>query len=353
MNNNGNQDLSTLHPLDQIHEELSCIVGNALWLAESTRDAESMYERVMVARVETPRFSCRDGIITIAPREGDECEEMKLSLTCGEWNERRDDPDPAVRRARDEHDLKTLRGVVVNGQTEPSQIPLTQTVGRIYETLIRIGQLLHIRDERCRDLLTLAESHLEDATSLIGELASGRIRNDLSALKRAYLTGQRENTLNVLPWLKQGVPAAMAGPIDRLKKWRDQVKDLPRKNLTPTVAVSPELRGLPEPIKAAASRPARTTPVVLWEGAEHNERNVWLARTRSAYLEAHGNVADALAALKADGDEVSRSTFYNHLDALDRAIPRWRESVQLSNSTGNLDGMRNVGTRGKSRDKVR
>lgn len=103
---------------------------------------------------------------------------------------------------------------------------------------------------------------------------------------------------------------------------------------------------------ATNALPARTE-VVLWEGAEHNERNVRLARTRSAYLEAHGNVADALSAMRAAGDKVSRSTFYDHLDALDKAIPRWRESVQLSNPTGNLDGMRNVGTRGKSRGKVR
>ncbi|MBX3405058.1 MAG: hypothetical protein KF699_16730 [Phycisphaeraceae bacterium] len=86
------------------------------------------------------------------------------------------------------------------------------------------------------------------------------------------------------------------------------------------------------------------TEVVLWEGAAHTDRNIRLARTRSAYLEAHGNVTVALAALKADGYEVSRSTFYNHLDALDNAKPRWRESVQLSNPTGNLDRMRKVGT---------
>jgi len=103
---------------------------------------------------------------------------------------------------------------------------------------------------------------------------------------------------------------------------------------------------------ATKALPTRTE-VVLWEGAEHNERNVRLARIRSAYLEAHGKVSEALAALEADGHRVGRSTFYNHLDALDKAIPRWRASVQLSNSTGNLDGMRYVRPRGKSRGKVR
>lgn len=106
----------------------------------------------------------------------------------------------------------------------------------------------------------------------------------------------------------------------------------------------PELKSLPGPDR---------TEVVLWEGADHSERNVRLARTRSAYQEAHGNVTDALAALKAAGNEVSRSTFYNHLNALDKATPRWRESVQLSNTIGNLDGMRIVRTRGNQRDKMR
>jgi hypothetical protein len=101
---------------------------------------------------------------------------------------------------------------------------------------------------------------------------------------------------------------------------------------------------------AARKKPYGT--VVLWEGAEATPENIRLARTRSAYLEAHGNVQKAMEALEADENKVSRSTFYNHLDALDKAIPRWRESVQLSNSTGNLDGMRIVGTRRKSRGKV-
>jgi hypothetical protein len=108
--------------------------------------------------------------------------------------------------------------------------------------------------------------------------------------------------------------------------------------------------GMAEPM--ALPGPSRTE-VVLWEGAAHTDHNIRLARTRSAYLEAHGDVVAALAALKASGNEIARSTFYNHLHALDVAIPRWRESVQLSNPTGNLDGMRNVGTRRQSQDKGR
>jgi hypothetical protein len=103
---------------------------------------------------------------------------------------------------------------------------------------------------------------------------------------------------------------------------------------------------------ATRALPARTE-VVLWEGAAHTDRNIRLARTRTAYLEAHGKVSVALAALKEAGYSVARSTFYNHLNALDMEIPRWRDSVQLSNPPGNLDGMRNVGTRRKSWGKVR
>lgn len=122
----------------------------------------------------------------------------------------------------------------------------------------------------------------------------------------------------------------------------------------PVSAVPPPPNSPPidSALLASPPGPARTE-VVLWEGAALTEHNIRLARTRSAYLEAHGNVPAALAALEATENKVSRSTFYNHLDALDKEIPRWRESVQLSNPTGYLDGMRKVGTRGKSRGKVR
>ena len=94
------------------------------------------------------------------------------------------------------------------------------------------------------------------------------------------------------------------------------------------------------------------TEVVLWEGATHSDFNIRLARTRSAYLEAHGNVVAVMAALKADGNPVARRTIYNHLDALDVAIPRWRDSVQLCNEPAQMHGTRIVGTRGKSRGKA-
>ncbi len=64
--------------------------------------------------------------------------------------------------------------------------------------------------------------------------------------------------------------------------------------------------------------------VVLWEGAQHTERNIRLARTRTAYLEANENVATAMAALEAEGNAIGRTTFYEHLKVLDDAITNWR-----------------------------
>ncbi|MDX2147336.1 MAG: hypothetical protein SFZ23_07415 [Planctomycetota bacterium] len=95
------------------------------------------------------------------------------------------------------------------------------------------------------------------------------------------------------------------------------------------------------------------TEVVLWEGADHNERNVRLARTRSAYLEAHGNVVAALAALKAGGNAVGRSTFYDHLTALDSECPGWRSHLMVSGASGNPESGVVVRPRGKSRANAR
>ncbi len=94
------------------------------------------------------------------------------------------------------------------------------------------------------------------------------------------------------------------------------------------------------------------TQVILWEGAEHSKRNIRLARTRTAYSEAHGNVRVALKALQAEGNGISKSTFYSHLDALDREIPGWRDRVLVSDQNGNPDNLRRAGTRGKTRGQV-
>jgi hypothetical protein len=107
------------------------------------------------------------------------------------------------------------------------------------------------------------------------------------------------------------------------------------------------------PLSPTSKAPPARTEVVLWEGAEYNERIVRLARTRSAYLEAHGKVTDALAALTLGGNAIGKSTFYDHLRALDTACPGWRASVLVSGASGIPESGVAVRTPKKSRGKVR
>jgi hypothetical protein len=102
---------------------------------------------------------------------------------------------------------------------------------------------------------------------------------------------------------------------------------------------------------ASADPPSRT--VILWEGAEFTERNIRLARTRSAYLEAHGDVNAAMKALSESGHPIAKSTFYDHLKAIDTELPDWRKSTLVSGASGNPENGVRAGTRGKSRAKVR
>jgi len=217
--------------------------------------------------------------------------------------------------------------------------------------------------------------------------AAGPGDDNCTMLFRANATYEYDGF--VIDWAKPFPPIAERGPIvEWVESWIDRIQfiettgwapwdtDVPP---TPTVSEPPEVltdlddyatngmgsialdliadrlfEKVAPLLVGKTNTPTKATPVqtqvVLWEGAEHNVRNVRLARTRTAYLEAHGNVPAALKALNEDGIKMSRSTFYNHLEALDEAIPRWRATVQLSNSTGNLEGMRSVGTRRKSRD---
>jgi hypothetical protein len=105
-------------------------------------------------------------------------------------------------------------------------------------------------------------------------------------------------------------------------------------------------KGAPPPVKLPET-------VVLWEGAAHTKQNIRLARTRTAYLEAHGNVAAAMAAMAKAGHRIGRSTLYDHLKALDTECPGWRANVLASGASGNPEDGVNVRTRGESRAKTR
>ncbi|HEX8875274.1 MAG TPA: hypothetical protein VF777_00890 [Phycisphaerales bacterium] len=78
----------------------------------------------------------------------------------------------------------------------------------------------------------------------------------------------------------------------------------------------------------------RIENVFVWTGAEHSDRTIRLARTRSAYLEAHGNVCAALKALEKDGHAIGKSTFYDHLKALDTECRGWRDHLLVSGASG-------------------
>lgn len=112
--------------------------------------------------------------------------------------------------------------------------------------------------------------------------------------------------------------------------------------------------GTPNGRSNTPGQPPQT--VVLWEGAGHSERNIRLARTRTAYLEAGGSVSDALKALEEDGNKIARSTFYNHLESLDKECPNWRESALRPTKLDKSDCMESTHitrTRKKTRGQLR
>lgn len=112
-----------------------------------------------------------------------------------------------------------------------------------------------------------------------------------------------------------------------------------------------------QPEQAAGDSPSggppRAEKVVLWEGAPHTERNIRLARTRTAYLEAHGNAPEALKALDAAGHRIGRSTLYDHLNVLDEECPGWRDYLGQSGVPGIPDNCQASRTRRKAGDNAR
>jgi hypothetical protein len=87
----------------------------------------------------------------------------------------------------------------------------------------------------------------------------------------------------------------------------------------------------------------KTQTITLWEGAENTPVNIRRARTRSAFLEAHGDVQEARKALEREGNPVPQSTFYKHLSDLDAQTPQWRVGCPTrdedSKQRGNLENL--------------
>ncbi len=154
-----------------------------------------------------------------------------------------------------------------------------------------------------------------------------------------------------------GEDAAKLGPLDVLELLHDECV---RRELIPTKWAPPPL--IPPSAAPAVETPAAPPPpastlepkpvtVVLWEGAEHSERNIGLARTRTAFLEAHGDETDAMEAMTMAGRRIARSTYYAHLNALDIACPGWRAGVRQSGSPGQPDKSDRAGLHEKRRAK--
>ena len=84
--------------------------------------------------------------------------------------------------------------------------------------------------------------------------------------------------------------------------------------------------GAKSPVDEAKATAPRTQIIVLWEGADHSDENVKLARVRTAMLENGFEVRRALASMKNDGHKMSQASFYRALKTLD-ALPElknWR-----------------------------
>jgi hypothetical protein len=172
----------------------------------------------------------------------------------------------------------------------------------------------------------------------------------------------------VIDWSQPFPPIADRGPLVAwLESWIDVITFTEVTGRYPwepepagAATFPPEALEILKQISAKVDKPSATVAavgptvirevVVSTQNAPLTEMNVRLARTRTAYLENQGSVPAALKQLKRDGHVISRSTFYNHLEALDKLDPQWRAPVMVSNQSGQMDGMRQIGTRENRRE---
>lgn len=194
----------------------------------------------------------------------------------------------------------------------------------------------------------IAQSREVDATDV------DRLERDFAAMRKDLLGQEREREAEAVIAAASKPNALTIDPalLARLEAGIAVVGSLSKAHDERMARVEQAVKSINVAEPKALAGPARTE-VVLWEGAAHTDRNIRLARTRSAYLEAHGNVTDALAALKAGGNGIGKSTLYDHLKALDTECPDWRANVLVSGASGNPDNGVTVRTREKPRAKVR
>lgn len=106
-----------------------------------------------------------------------------------------------------------------------------------------------------------------------------------------------------------------------------------------------------EPIKAM--RHSGKPLIVALGHEEGSQRNILLARVRTAMEEARGNVKDARRRLANDEPPlvIPQSTFYGHVKTIvKKRGERWLQAIR-SNEAGNLETREHAGSRGNSRGK--
>lgn len=235
---------------------------------------------------------------------------------------------------------------------------------RAIDTTLMLRKLI----DEAQQLVPEAASWMDGRDQPAADRWSTRTIRYLQDLRSAILKNHEDGMCpSALPMIRVGVPDALKEHAEHVhERMREAaaVRDVGDQRGVSPASVSADLlaqavgRALekvaPDLIASAnaARRPLpATTQVVLWEGAEQSERTIRLARTRSAYLEAQGNVSAAMEALEKDGNPIGKSTFYDHLKALDSLSLGWRNDVLLSGASGNLENGVSVRTRRKSRDK--
>jgi hypothetical protein len=114
-----------------------------------------------------------------------------------------------------------------------------------------------------------------------------------------------------LPMIRSGVPASLRSASRSLLERIEAVKSV-------------LIDGIPKPQNTVQPHSSGRDQVVLWHGAEPSARNIEIARSCTAVLEAHGNVDEAVKALERDGFKRSKSTVYNHMNARAKVDPKWQ-----------------------------
>lgn len=113
-------------------------------------------------------------------------------------------------------------------------------------------------------------------------------------------------------------------------------------------------------VKSLLDSPPSRTPKLLAmpDGLPQSPYGLRLARTRSAYLECHGDVNKVARRLYPENSRVSKgqklrgiSTIHDHLRALDELLPNWRHGAPHSDVAGNPEQLKILRRHRKSEER--